>query len=142
MSSCIFCKIAAEQAPATRVYEDGRILAFLDIRPITRGHTLVIPKVHSADLSDLDPVLGAEMFRVGQSLALAMRRSDLGSDGANLIVNDGKSAFQTVAHAHLHVVPRASGDKLRFATGLLLRRSTDPEGTAATIRDALQREGS
>ena len=139
MRECIFCMIVRGEAPATMLYEDDDVMAFLDIRPITRGHALVIPKVHAAELEDLDPDLGARIFRVGHGLALAVRRSDLGSDGANLVMNDGKSAFQTVAHVHLHVVPRQSGDKLRFASGLVLRRSKDPAATAAAIRAGMDR---
>ncbi|KAA0022434.1 HIT family protein [Antrihabitans cavernicola] len=139
MTSCIFCSIVAGDAPSTRVYEDDDILAFLDVRPILRGHTLVIPKTHAAQLDELDPELGARMFRVGHRLANAVRHSELAADGANLLVNDGKSAFQTVAHTHLHVLPRHNSDKLRFARGLILRPNKDPEGAAAAIRSALQR---
>ncbi|MFD1812510.1 HIT family protein [Rhodococcus gannanensis] len=137
MSTCIFCAIMRGEAPAERVYEDDDLLAFLDSRPITRGHTLVVPKTHAAELGDLDPEAGARMFRLGHRLVLALRRSDLAADGANLMLNDGPAAFQTVAHVHLHVVPRRHGDRLRFATGLLLRRSTEPAATAAAIRAAL-----
>lgn len=139
MTECIFCSIVAGDAPSHRVYEDDDILAFLDVRPIMRGHTLVIPKQHAPILGDLSADLAARVFGVGQRLATAVRRSDLAADGANLVVNDGKSAFQTVAHTHLHVLPRQSGDKLRFAKGLIVRRNIDPEGTAAAIRSALQR---
>lgn len=137
VSSCIFCAIARREAPAERVYEDDGLLAFLDVRPITRGHTLVVPRIHAAELGDLDADTGARMFRLGHRLALALRRSELAADGANLMLNDGPAAFQTVAHVHLHVVPRRHGDRLRFATGLLLRRSAEPAATAATIRAAL-----
>ncbi|MBF6133579.1 HIT family protein [Nocardia otitidiscaviarum] len=139
MSGCIFCRIVAGTAPATKIHEDDTLLAFLDIRPITRGHTLVIPKWHSGDLDKLDPALGARLFAFGHRLAKAMRRSDLRVDGANLLINDGKAAFQTVDHVHLHVVPRHSGDKLSFAKGLLLRRPHDRDSTAAAIRAGLDR---
>ncbi|MEU6563240.1 HIT family protein [Nocardia nova] len=139
MSGCIFCRIVAGDAPATQVYEDDRVFAFLDVRPITRGHTLVIPKIHAADLDDLDAELGAELFRVGHRLAKALRRSDIGADGANLLLNDGKAAFQTVHHVHLHVVPRRGGDLFTFARGFLLRRPHEPETTAAAIRTGLDR---
>ncbi|MFR9753474.1 HIT family protein [Nocardia sp. 004] len=144
MNDCVFCRIAAGEAPATKVYEDDTLCAFLDIRPITRGHTLVIPKQHAAELEDLDAELGARIFRTGHRLALAIRRSSLATDGANLVLNDGTAAFQTVPHVHLHVVPRKHGDILRFAKGFLLRRSHDPVGTAAAIRAgmaALDNEG-
>ncbi|WP_216901368.1 HIT family protein [Nocardia alni] len=143
MSSCIFCGIASGIAPATKIHDDEVLCAFLDIRPITRGHTLVIPKRHATNLDDLDSELGSELFGLGHRLAKALRRSDLGADGANLILNDGESAFQTVHHVHLHVVPRHSGDIRSFATGMLFRgrvgKQPDPRTTAAAIRGGLDR---
>ena len=139
MSSCIFCKIVRGEAPATKVYEDDDVLAFLDIRPIMRGHILVIPKDHATELEDLHADMGARIFRVGHGLALAVRRSELAADGANLVMNDGRSAFQTVPHVHLHVIPRRSGDKLAFAKGFVLRRSSGPEATAEAIRAGMVR---
>jgi len=139
MGSCIFCKIVDGDAPATKIYEDDDVLAFLDIRPIMRGHTLVIPKKHATELEDLPADMGTKVFRVGHGLALAMRRSDLDADGANLVINDGKSAFQTVPHVHLHVIPRRSGDKLRFAKGFVLRRGGDADATATAIKAGMDR---
>ncbi|MBF6172444.1 HIT domain-containing protein [Nocardia blacklockiae] len=139
MSGCIFCGIVAGTAPATKVYEDAALCAFLDIRPITRGHTLVIPKEHATNLDDLDHELGARIFTLGHRIAKGMRRSDLGADGANLLLNDGKSAFQTVHHVHLHVVPRRRGDLFTFARGFVLRRPHEPTATAAAIRAGLDR---
>ncbi len=139
MSGCIFCRIVAGEAPATRVYEDDRVFAFLDVRPITRGHTLVIPKTHAGELDELEAELGADLFRAGHRIAKALRRSDIGADGANLVLNDGKAAFQTVHHVHLHVVPRSGGDLFTFARGFLLRRPHEPETTAAAIRTGLDR---
>lgn len=139
VSGCIFCRVVAGTAPATKIYEDDILLAFLDIRPITRGHTLVIPKWHASDLDDLNPALGAQLFAFGHRLAKAMRRSELAADGANLLINDGKAAFQTVHHVHLHVVPRRDGDMLTFAKGFVMRRPHDRESTAAAIRAGLDR---
>lgn len=143
MSGCVFCLIATGTAPATTVYEDDTLCAFLDIRPIARGHMLVIPKYHAGTLDDLDTVLGAQLFTLGHRLTKALRRSTLGADGANLLLNDGKSAFQTVHHVHLHVVPRQNGDLRTFATGFLFRgrvgRQPDPMGTAEAIRAGLLR---
>ncbi|MBF6334058.1 HIT family protein [Nocardia transvalensis] len=139
MSGCLFCRIVAGTAPSTKVYEDDELYAFLDIRPITRGHTLVVPKVHATDLDDLDAALGARIFTLGHRIAKALRRSDLGADGANLVLNDGKAAFQTVHHVHLHVVPRQHGDRFLFAKGILLRRPHETEATAAAIRAGLDR---
>ncbi|MFF2552409.1 HIT family protein [Nocardia sp. NPDC058058] len=139
MSGCVFCRIVSGDAPATKIFEDDILLAFLDIRPITRGHTLVIPKNHASDLDDLNPALGAQLFAGGHRLAKAMRRSDFPADGANLLINDGKAAFQTVHHVHLHVIPRQTGDTFTFAKGFVLRRPHDMEHTAAAIRTGLDR---
>ncbi|MGQ4597442.1 HIT domain-containing protein [Nocardia sp. R6R-6] len=137
MNDCVFCRIAAGEAPAAKVYEDDTLCAFLDIRPIARGHTLVIPKRHAAELAELDAELGAQLFRAGHRLALAIRRSSLAADGANLVLNDGAAANQTVPHVHLHVVPRQHRDMLRLAKGFLLRRPHDPVSTAAAIREGI-----
>lgn len=134
---CVFCAIVAGTAPAIRVHEDDDYLAFLDIRPFTRGHTLVIPKAHSVDLTDTPASTLAGMLTVGQRIAQATRASGLAATGNNVAINDGKSAFQTVFHIHLHVVPRRDGDKLAFAKGMLVRRDPDRETTGRILRDAL-----
>lgn len=134
---CVFCQIVAGTAPAVRVYEDDGILAFLDIRPFTRGHTLVIPKAHSIDLTDTPSQTLAGMLSAGQRIAQATRTSGLAATGNNVAINDGKSAFQSVFHIHLHVIPRRDGDKLSLAKGMLLRRDPDREATGAILRDAL-----
>ena len=137
--SCVFCAIVAEQADAVRVYEDDDYLAFLDIRPIVRGHTLVVPKVHTVDLTDTPAETVAGLVTVGQRIARAARASELAADGNNIVINDGKAAFQTVFHLHLHVAPRQDGDKLSFAKGLVVRRDPDREDTGRILRDALAR---
>ena len=135
--SCVFCAVVAGDAPAVRVYEDDEYLAFLDIRPFTRGHTLVVPKQHFVDLTDTPPATLAGMLKVGQRIGQAARASGLHADGNNLAINDGRAAFQSVFHIHLHVVPRRNGDRLSFAKGLLVRRDSDREGTGAILRAAL-----
>jgi diadenosine tetraphosphate (Ap4A) HIT family hydrolase len=135
--SCVFCAIVAGDAPAIRVYEDDDYLAILDVRPIVRGHVLVIPKAHTVDLTDTPPTTIAEMMKIGQRVAKAARASDLHADGNNIVVNDGKAAFQSVFHIHLHVAPRKSGDKLSFAKGMVVRRDPDREATGRLLRDAL-----
>jgi histidine triad (HIT) family protein len=136
--SCVFCAIVAGEAPAIRIWEDDDHLAFLDIRPFTRGHTLVIPKRHSTDLTDTPPETVARLAVIGQRIATAARASGLHADGNNIAINDGKAAFQTVFHIHLHVLPRRSGDKLSFAKGMLLRRDPDREETGRILREAVQ----
>ncbi|ORB29370.1 HIT family protein [Mycolicibacterium parafortuitum] len=135
--SCVFCAIVAGDAPAIRIHEDDDYLAILDIRPFTRGHTLVIPKVHTVDLTDTPASTLAGMAAIGQRIAKAARRSGLHADGNNIAINDGKAAFQSVFHIHLHVVPRHTGDKLSFAKGMLVRRDPDREATGRLLREAL-----
>ncbi|MDA2892933.1 HIT family protein [Mycolicibacterium sp. BiH015] len=137
--SCVFCAIVAGEAPAITIYEDDDYLAILDIRPFTRGHTLVIPKVHTVDLTDTPAETLGAMMAIGQRIAKAARLSGLHADGNNIAVNDGKAAFQTVFHIHLHVVPRRDGDKLSFAKGMLVRRDADREETGRLLREALAR---
>jgi histidine triad (HIT) family protein len=137
--SCVFCAIVTDQADAIRVYEDDDYLAFLDIRPVVRGHTLVVPKVHTVDLTDTPAETVAGLVTVGQRIAQAARNSELAADGNNVVINDGKAAFQTVFHLHLHVAPRQDGDKLSFAKGLVVRRDPDREATGRILRDALAR---
>lgn len=136
--TCVFCAIVAGEAPAIRIYEDDDYLAILDIRPFTRGHTLVIPKEHTQDLTDTPPETLADMIKIGQRIALAARATEL-ADATNIGINDGRPAFQTVMHIHLHVLPRRDGDKLSVAKGLLLRRDPDREETGRLLRDALAR---
>ena len=135
--SCVFCEIVAGTAPAHRVYEDEDVLAFMDIRPLSAGHTLVIPKQHAAGLEDLDPEQGGAAFRVAQHIGRALRRSTLPVDGVNLILSDGRAAMQTVFHVHIHVLPRRRGDKIRLLGHALLRRPGDLDTTARQVRDAL-----
>ena len=137
--ACVFCAIAAGAAPAIRIHEDDDYLAILDIRPFTRGHTLVIPKRHSVDLTDTPASTLAGMLALGQRIARATRISGLAATGNNLAINDGKSAMQSVFHIHLHVIPRRDGDKVSFVKGMLLRRDPDRETTGAILRDAVAR---
>jgi diadenosine tetraphosphate (Ap4A) HIT family hydrolase len=136
--SCVFCAVVAGEAPGIKIYEDDDYLAILDIRPFTRGHTLVVPKRHTTDLTDTPPETLAGLVTIGQRIARAARATEL-ADATHLAVNDGPAAFQTVRHLHLHVVPRRDGDKLSFAKGMLLRRDPDREATAQILREALAR---
>ncbi|NLF02853.1 MAG: HIT family protein [Anaerolineales bacterium] len=122
MDTCIFCEIVARRAPASIVAEDDWCLAFLDIRPVTRGHTLVIPKTHAALLSELEPALGGRMFQMAQRIAQALRtlaQQDQGfsCEAVNLMLADGAAAGQEVGHVHLHILPRYRGDGFGFHFG-------------------------
>jgi histidine triad (HIT) family protein len=113
-ADCIFCAIVAGSAPASIVHEDADLLAFMDIRPVTPGHLLIIPKRHAPFLADLDEATGAWMFTVAMWLVRALRVSGLRCEGINLFLADGEAAFQEVFHTHLHVFPRFAGDTLRI----------------------------
>ncbi|MGO9925258.1 MAG: HIT family protein [Mycobacterium sp.] len=136
--SCVFCAIVAGEAPAIRICEEDDYLAILDIRPFTRGHTLVLPKRHTVDLIDTPPETLADMVTIGQRIARAARATEL-ADATNIAINDGRAAFQTVFHIHLHVLPRRNGDKLSVARGMLLRRDPDRETTGRILREAVAR---
>jgi histidine triad (HIT) family protein len=114
MSDCVFCRIVAGQAPCHPVYADEQTLAFLDVNPATRGHTLVVPRVHVTDLHEIGPAELAACTRTAQLVA-ARARDALGADGVNLFNACGVAAWQTVFHFHLHVVPRYPDDRLRRA---------------------------
>lgn len=106
---CIFCKIATGEIPSHTVYEDDRTLAFLDISPASRGHTLVIPKTHAADLLSIG---SDDAAAVGRSVQVVARilHTGLQPDGINVIQNNGAAAGQTAFHYHVHVIPRWDGD--------------------------------
>jgi histidine triad (HIT) family protein len=110
---CLFCKIVAGDIPSTRVYEDDRTIAFMDINPGSRGHLLVIPRSHSADLLEIGAEDLAAVAHTAQVLARRVR-DRLSADGVNLINSCGAKAWQTVFHFHMHVIPRYDGDTLRL----------------------------
>jgi histidine triad (HIT) family protein len=110
---CIFCKIVAGELPATIVAEDERTIAFMDISPASRGHALVIPRAHAADVHEIDPDDLAAVAFAAQGLA-AKARDNLGAAGVNLLNSSGAAAWQTVFHFHMHVIPRYAGDPLKL----------------------------
>ena len=138
---CVFCGILAGSVPASVVLEDEETVAFLDISPITPGHTLVVPRGHAASLAELAPEAGAAVFRTAMSVAAALRRTGLQVDGVNLLLSDGAAAGQEVPHVHLHVVPRFPGDGLQIRTASREPTRSELEANAAAIRTALERPG-
>jgi diadenosine tetraphosphate (Ap4A) HIT family hydrolase len=133
----IFADIVAGRAPASRVYEDADVVAFLDIRPWTPGHLLVIPRTPARSLAELDPAVGGRLFRVGQLLAAALRASEVACDGVNFFLADGITAGQEIFHVHLHVIPRTRGDGFGLRATPRPARREDLDCLAATIRGAL-----
>jgi histidine triad (HIT) family protein len=110
---CLFCKIVAGEIPSTRVDEDERTVAFMDINPATRGHALVIPREHYRDLHEVAAEDLAATFAAAQRLA-GWAQERLGADGVNLLNSCGSAAWQTVFHFHVHVIPRYEDDPLRL----------------------------
>jgi len=123
MKNCIFCKIVNGTEPASVVYSDDKVMAFMDICPVNLGHVLVIPKVHVTYLSELDEELGAHLFKITMRIAEAVRKSGVKCEGINLFVADGEAVFQDVFHFHIHIIPRFKGDGfgLKFGPNNLLR---------------------
>jgi histidine triad (HIT) family protein len=110
---CLFCQIVAGEVPSTRVDEDERTVAFMDINPATRGHALVVPREHYRDLHEIPSEELAATMAAAQRLA-ARARDRLDADGVNLLNSCGAAAWQTVFHFHVHVIPRYEDDPLRL----------------------------
>jgi histidine triad (HIT) family protein len=136
MEGCVFCKMVAGEIPATRIYEDEAVLAFLDIGPISDGHTLVIPKQHCTKVHECPPevlsAVAARLGKIAKAVVTAMK-----ADGYNVLANNGGAAGQVVEHLHFHIIPRKTGDKVlkgwpsyKYETGRI-------EEIAARIRGGL-----
>lgn len=110
MSDCIFCKIINGDIPSYKLYEDEKTLAFLDAFPGTRGHSLVIPKVHYQDILDTPEDVYANLIQTASKLAKSLKKA-LNYDGINLMQHTGAHAGQTVFHIHVHLFPRWQGDQ-------------------------------
>jgi histidine triad (HIT) family protein len=110
-NSCVFCKIARKQAPASFVYEDEKVVAFLDIKPLNEGHTLIIPREHYATIFEAPDELVVHIHRIVKRVAFAVRDSTK-ADGISIIQQNGKAAGQEIFHLHVHVIPRYEGQKL------------------------------
>ena len=130
--NCIFCQIVSKTAPSNMVYEDEKYVAFLDIFPFSRGHTLVCPKEHGETIWDMKEKDIAGLFRVASKVSRAVV-SAVGADGFRFVQNNGEAANQVVAHVHVHVIPVKMEDKGRVGDR---RRLSKPEmdETAKIIR--------
>lgn len=105
MSDCIFCKIVNGDIPSAKVFENEHVVAFLDISQVTKGHTLIIPKVHKENVYELTPEISQHVFEVAPQIANALKAT-YNPVGMNLVNNNGEQAGQTVFHFHLHLIPR------------------------------------
>lgn len=109
MSDCIFCKIIAQEIPCHKIYEDEYLLAFLDINPVSYGHTLIIPKKHAENILDVWNDDLTRIITLSQSISLDVV-TKLWATGVNIVNASGKDAQQSVEHLHFHVVPRYPND--------------------------------
>jgi len=107
--NCIFCKIANGQIPSRTIYEDDGYRVILDLGPATKGHALILPKDHYANIYELPEVNACEVIKIAKKMVDKMT-SALGCDGFNLVQNNGETAGQTVSHFHMHLIPRYIND--------------------------------
>lgn len=117
--NCIFCKIIRNEIPAIKIYEDNETLSFLDIHPNSRGHILVIPKMHFENIYGLPVENWCHMNIIAQKISITLK-SELSADGINIIMNNESRAGQLVFHAHIHIIPRYNDfedNKYTYVTG-------------------------
>ena len=136
---CIFCRIASGKAPARKVYEDADHVAFLDIQPFSRGHTLVCPRKHGETIWDMDEMEIAGLFRVAFRVSKAVVEA-VGADGFRFVQNNGEAANQAVPHVHVHVIPVMMEDKGRYG-GRKAFTQEEMEATARAIRKQMDDSG-
>lgn len=113
MTDCLFCKIISGEIPSHKIYEDEKVLAFLDITPINKGHTLVVPKEHSENLLTMSEEQIGEVFLAAQKVAKKIE-AVLKPDGFNIGMNNKPGAGQIIFHAHVHVMPRFNNDGFKL----------------------------
>ena len=136
MDGCVFCKMVAGEIPVTKVYEDEAVLAFLDIGPISDGHTLVIPKQHVAQVHECDP----EVLAAGRPVWVAIAEAVVAAmeaDGYNVLSNNGRAAGQVVDHLHFHIIPRKIRRRGLHAVAFVQVQEGPDGGHCAKIRENL-----
>ena len=111
MSDCIFCKIANGEIPSNTLYEDDSFRVILDLGPASKGHSLILPKSHAANIYELSDEMAAKAMILAKKMATAMTAA-LKCDGFNIVQNNGECAGQTVFHFHMHLIPRYEGDQV------------------------------
>lgn len=110
---CIFCKIANGETPSATLYEDQEFRVILDLGPAAKGHALILPKDHYANLYEIDDEVAARAFKLAKKMVIKMT-DVLGCDGYNIVQNNGTAAGQTVFHFHMHLIPRYENDNAGF----------------------------
>lgn len=130
--NCIFCKINQGEIPSTTIYEDEDFKVILDINPASRGHAVILPKNHAANLMELSDEDAEKIFKVAKKCAAAMMKV-LHCDGINVLQNNGEVAGQTVFHLHVHLIPRYEGDTVNIKW-----KPGTPEEDAAQLAEAVR----
>lgn len=136
MEDCIFCKISAGIIPSACVYEDDDFRAILDIAPAAKGHVLLLPKKHCANLFEIDDVTASKALSVASKIAKAQKTA-FNADGINLLQNNGEAAGQSVFHLHIHLIPRYDNDSVTIPWEHLSYAEGEAEEYAAKIRACL-----
>ena len=111
MSDCIFCKIANGEIPSATLYEDEDFRVILDLGPASKGHALILPKAHAANIYEISDDMAAKAMILAKKMATKMTET-LKCDGFNIVQNNGEPAGQTVFHFHMHLIPRYEGDQV------------------------------
>jgi histidine triad (HIT) family protein len=139
MNDCSFCRILSGELPSTRVVEDDLVCALLDIHPVSPGHTLVIPRRHVCAFTDLNSQEVSQLALVARRVASALKAGVPQCEGVSLSLADGEAAGQEVPHAHLHAIPRRTGDGFgwRLPEGHRVPDRSELDATGAIIRAAL-----
>ena len=131
--NCIFCKIVQKEADASFVYEDEQVIAFMDIRPVSEGHTLVITKQHFVDIFDIPETLISKLQVLTKRVALAVKKVT-NADGISVVQQNGKAAGQDIFHIHVHIIPRFEGQKMPQFGELRVQDRENLEDVAIKIR--------
>jgi histidine triad (HIT) family protein len=130
---CLLCEIAAHRVPAHIVYEDADCVAFLDIRPVAPGHTLLIPKTHAPRIEDLTPAQSRALFDALHHILTPIKDA-VGADSTTIGANNGPGSGQEIPHAHIHIIPRRRGDHGGVIQHIGPGGANDPASTAAKIK--------
>ena len=135
-TNCIFCKIANGEIPSSTIYEDEFFRVILDLSPATKGHALILPKQHMANIFEMDDTTAEKVFVLAKRIAKAMK-SALNCDGLNIVQNNGEVAGQTVFHFHMHIIPRYDKDGQHITWIPGTSETDERETIAAQIKSLL-----
>lgn len=135
--NCIFCKIAAGEIPSATVYEDTSFRVIMDISPASKGHAIILPKNHAANVFELSEEDASKVFVIAKRVATAMK-DVLQCEGINILQNNGEIAGQTVFHFHMHLIPRYQGDSVTIKWAHKEKYEEDFAALASAIKTRIQ----